>query len=156
MRVQLRAGGVADDPEAIRDTQPSVARERRSTGRVDAVALQAEIVDRELTADREQDGVALSHGTVRQVDRVRAVRSAGRSGTDRANTETDRHAVRAQRFGDDRRVARVVRGHQPIAGLDDRHRDPEARVDLRKLTARRPAAEYEEAGWELAGEGRLA
>ena len=48
--VQLGAGRVADDPQPVGDAQPPVARERRSAGRVDAVVLETEVLERERRA----------------------------------------------------------------------------------------------------------
>ena len=40
-------------------------------------------------------------------------------------------------------------------GLDDRRRDAEPGVDLGQLAAGRPAAQDQQAAWQLAGERRL-
>ena len=65
-------------------------------------------------------------------------------------------AVALERRADGGRVARVIRGRQSRAGLDDRRRDPEPDVDLGELAAGRAAAEDDQAAGQLAGEGRLA
>ena len=74
--VELGAGRVADDPQPVGDPEPAVPRERRATARVDAVVLEAEVVERERPADGEQDRVALGGRAVVQLDDVGTVRSA--------------------------------------------------------------------------------
>ena len=49
----------------------------------------------------------------------------------------------------------MVRRCQPRTRLDDRHRDAEARVDLRQLAARRAAAEDDQAPRQLPGQRRV-
>ncbi len=74
VRVQLRPGGVAGDPQAVRHPKPAVARERRRpTRRVQAVMLQPEVVERHLPADGHEDRVALDGRSVVELDHVRAV-----------------------------------------------------------------------------------
>ena len=73
--VQLRSRRVADDPQAVGQAQPPVTRERRPAGRVDAVVLEAQIVDRERPSDREQDDMALGGRAVVEIDDVRRRRS---------------------------------------------------------------------------------
>ena len=71
--VQLGSRRVADDPQAVRHAQPPVARERRPPGRVDAVVLEPEILDRERAPDREQDDMTLGGRAVIELDDVGAV-----------------------------------------------------------------------------------
>ena len=156
VRVELRPGRVADNPEAIRDAQPSVARERRAPGRVDAVALEPQVVEREVSPDREQDRVALGDGSIGQVDGVGSLRTIGGARRDRPNSQADHHAVLAKGLGDDRGVPRMVGRHQPIARLHDRYGDAESDVRLGQLTARRAATEDQQAPGQGAREGRLA
>ena len=74
VRVELRTGRVADHPEAVREPEPPVARERRPTAGSHAVRFEAEVVEVQVAPDREQDGVARGGRAVREIDEVGAVR----------------------------------------------------------------------------------
>ena len=156
VRVELRPGGVADDPQPVGDSQAAVARERRATARVDAVRLEPELVEREVAPDGEQDRVALDARAVGQLDDVRAVRPGTRVRSHRTAAEPDRDPILTEHLGDHGGVSRVVRGRQPIARLHDRHRHAEPGKALGELAAGGAAAEHEEALRQLACERRLA
>ena len=154
--MQLGAGGIADDPEPIRHTEPAIARECGFPARVDAIALEPEVVDREGPANREQDRMTFGGRAIGQVNDVRPIVARAPMRGDCASLEPDVDPVLAQRVRDDRRVARVIGGHEPVARLDDGRRDAEADVRLGELAAGRAAAENQQGFGQLAGEGRLA
>ena len=156
VRVELRAGRVADHPQSVGDAQPPVARERRPSAGVDAVVLEPEVVDREGAPDRQQDGVALGRRSVVELDHVGAIPAGAGTSANGANTGPHDHAVPLQRGPDRLGVARMVGRRQAWPRLDDRRRHAEPGVDLGELAAGRPAAEDEQASWQLAGERRLA
>ena len=95
--VQLGSGRVADDPQPVGEAQPAVARERRPTGRVDAVVLEPEVVDRERPTDGEQDGVALGGRAVVELDDVGAVLCRRRPAPAAPGRRSGRDAVRLER-----------------------------------------------------------
>ena len=111
--MQLGPGRVADDPEPVGDAKAAVMGERRAAGRVEPVVLEAEVVERELPADGKQNGVALDARAVVEVDDVGAVGSGTLPGALGAHAEPHRDARLPQRGEDRRRVARVLRGHEP-------------------------------------------
>ena len=57
VRVELRAGRITDHPQPVGDAQPPIARERRPSGRVDAVVLEPEIIA-ELKASKRPSNMA--------------------------------------------------------------------------------------------------
>ena len=154
--VELRAGRVADDPQPVRDTQPPVARERPALAGVDPVVLEAEVVEGERPADRQQDRVTLCRRSVVEVDDVGAVGAGTRPRAGRAHAEPQVHPISAEELSNHLGVPGVLGRHQAVAGLDDGRRHLEAGEDLGQLAARRPAAQHEQAGRQLAGERRLA
>ena len=153
--VQLRSGRVADDPQAVGQTQPPVAREWRPPGRVDAVVLEPQIVERERAPDREQDDVALGGRAIVELDDVGTVPARRGPRPQRADTGPNRHAVGLECGAQDLGIARVVGRCEPWPGLDDRRRDAEPGIDLGQLAAGRSATEDEQAAWQLAGQRRL-
>jgi hypothetical protein len=115
VRVQLRAGGIADHPQAVRDPEPPVAGQRGSLARVEPVVFEPEILEGKGASDRQEDRVALRRGSVVQVDHVGAIRARSRSRRDSPDAEPDVDAVASQELGHHGRVARMLGGHQPIA-----------------------------------------
>ena len=153
--VQLRPRRVADDPQAVGQAQPPVTRERRPPGRVDAVVLEPQIVERERTPDREQDDVALGGRAIVELDDVGAVLARRGPRSERPDAGPDGHAVGLERGAQDLGIARVVGGREARPGLDDRRRDAEAGIDLGQLAAGRAAPEDDQAARQLAGQRRL-
>ena len=100
--------------------------------------------------------MAFRRRTVVQLDDVCAVRAGPRPCPQGAHTGSDDHAValegRSHRLG----VPGVVRRREAWAGLHDRCRHPEPDVHLGQLAAGRAAAQHQQAGRQLTGEGRLA
>ena len=157
VRVQLGAGRVADDPQPVGEAEPAVARERRAAGRVDAVALEAEVVDREVAPDGQQDRVALGGRAVGEVDDVRAVAAgagAGRHARARLRRTSTPSSRSASATTAELRGWSVGMSRSPDWTIVDR--DAEAGVRLGELAARRAATEDEQAPRQLAGEGGLA
>ena len=107
--VQLRPGRVADDPEAVGDPQAAVARVGRPPGRVDAVVLETEIVDRERAPHGQQHRMAGRRGPVVELDDVRPARRGRRRAP----------AAPGRRAGPSRRPARAP-GGPPRSCADDR------------------------------------
>ena len=153
--VQLRSRRVADDPQAVGQPQPPVARERRPPGRVDAVVLEPQVVERERAPDREQDDMALGGRAVVEVDDVGAVLARRGPRSERPDAGPDRHAVGLERGAQDLGIARVVGRREARPGLDDRRRDAETGIDLGQLAAGRAATEDDQAARQLAGQRRL-
>ena len=94
------APGPAGSPARSRARRRSGAGRRAGTasraGRVEAVVLEAEVVEREVAADREQDRVALGGRPVVEVDHVRAIRPGARVRPERPDAEADRRRRRAR------------------------------------------------------------
>ena len=90
-----------------------------------------------------------------QVDHVPAVGPRTRARPHRSCAGTHRDAVALEREPDRHGIAGVLGGHEPRAGLADRHRDAEPRVDLRELAAGRAAAQDDEALRQLARQRRF-
>ena len=153
--VELRAGRVADDLQPIGDPQPPVARIRRPAADVEAVVLQAQVVERELAADREQDRVTLRRRAIVEVDDVGAVRpTPARAATARTPVLTVDPVV-ARAPPDHLGVARVIGRGEARPGLDDDVGHAEPGVDLGELAAGRTATEDDQAARQLAGQRRL-
>jgi hypothetical protein len=153
--VQLGSGGIPRDPQPVGDAQPAVARVGVRPRDRDAVVLHAEVAQRELPADREQDHVPLGGRAVGEVDHVRAVLAGAGPGADGAATGQHDGPVALQREANGLRVAGVLGRDQARTRLHDRRRDAEPHEDLGELAAGRPAAEDEQALRQLAGERRL-
>ncbi len=149
--VELGSRRIADDRQAVGDAHPPVARVGRPAADVDAVVLQAQVVDREGPADGEQDGVTGRGRPVVEVDDVRAVGSGPGPCLDRPDPGPDGHPVGLERGPDDRRVARVIGRGETRPGLDDRHRDAEPRVDLGQLAAGRDRHPGRRGSWAAPG-----
>ncbi len=82
MGMELGPGRIPDDPQALGDAQPAIARERGSPRRVDAVVLETKLFERERAPDREEDRVALGGRAVVEVDDVAAAGTDAGMGTD--------------------------------------------------------------------------
>ncbi len=117
--------------------------------------LEPDVVEWHLAPDRGQHDVALGRRAVIEIDHMRAIPTRTGPRRHRSNAGRDRDAVGLERLAHDVRVARMVGRRQARPRLDDRHRHAEPGVDLGKLTARRPAAEDEQAPWQLPGQRRL-
>ena len=154
--VELGTGRVADDPQAVADAQPAVARERRPPGRVDAVVLEPEIVERERAPDGEQDRVTLA---VEPSSRSMTWAPSGPTPAAPASARTPVRTTTPSRSSAARTTSEL-RGWSVGAsrgpGLDDRRRHAEPDVDLGELAAGRAAAEDEQAARQLAGQRRVA
>ena len=136
--VQLRARRVAGDPQPVGDAQAAVARVRVRARGVDAVVLEAEVVEGEVAADGEQDACPSTvEPSSRSTTCAPSVAGAARA---RAIARTPVRTVTPSRSRAQRTRRRSVGGpwEQPRSGLDDRHRDAEPRKHLGQLAARRP------------------
>ena len=95
--VQLGACRVADDVQALGDAQPTIPRVGLPGVGVQAVVLEPQVRDREVTPHGEEDRMPLDGRAIVEVDDVRAVLAGTRVRLDGLHAGPHGHPVPLQR-----------------------------------------------------------
>lgn len=153
--VELGAGGVAGDVDAVRDPEPIVGSET-AVDELDPEGLEPERGEQWSSPDGEENLVALGDRAVGKNEPMRLAERRRGFDPDRPGPEPQLDPVGGKGSGEGGRVVRVVAVVEALLRVDDRDRDAVAGEDLPELDARGAAAQDDEAPRQLAGRGRLA